>query len=70
MSQKVIEQIIGRLVLDPEFRKQMASDRRQALAGYALSDDERVALDGLDLAELEGAATDLEQRVSKGILDN
>ena len=70
MSQEMVEQIIGRLVLDPEFRKQMAADRKQALAGYTLSDDERAALAGLDLAELEGAATNLEQRVSKGILDN
>lgn len=70
MSKTTIEQIIGRLVMDPEFRRQMAADRAQALAGFELTLDERASLDGLDLAELEGAATDLEQRVSKGLLSN
>ena len=70
MSQYVVEQFIGRLVLDAEFRKQMTENRVQALRGYALSDDERAGLDSLDLAELEAAATALEERVSKGITSN
>jgi hypothetical protein len=70
MSQAAVEQIIGRLVLDLEFRKQMAANREQALAGYDLTVEERAALDGLNLAELEGPASTLEERVSKGILAN
>jgi hypothetical protein len=70
MSQTTVEQIIGRLVLEPEFRRQMATDQAQALAGYDLTDDERASLSGLDLVELEGAATTLEERVSKGLTGN
>jgi hypothetical protein len=70
MSQNTVEQIVGRLVLDPEFRRQMAANRDQALSGYQLSAEERAALDGLDMSELEGAASALEERVSKGILEN
>jgi hypothetical protein len=70
MSRTTLEQIIGRLVLEPEFRRQMAADRGHALAEYDLTDEERAGLNGLDLAELEGAASSLEERVSKGITAN
>ena len=70
MSRTTLEEIIGRLVLDPEFRRQMAASREQALAGYELTLDERASLDSLNLAELEGAASALEERISKGITAN
>jgi hypothetical protein len=70
MSKDAMEQIIGRLVIDQKFRRQVAADRVQALAGYDLTVDEQAALAGLDLAELEGPASSLEERVSKGLTAN
>ena len=70
MSQATVEKIIGRLVLDADFRQQMAKDREQALANYDLTDGERAGLASLDLAEIESAATTLDERVSKGLEQN
>ena len=70
MSQATVEKIVGRLVLDADFRQQMAKDRTKALAGYELTDEERAGLANLDLAEIEGAASALDERVSKGLLGN
>ena len=70
MSKDAMEQIIGRLVLDPEFRQQMVASRDQALAGYALTQEQRAALAGLDMSDLEAAAALLDERVSKGLQAN
>jgi hypothetical protein len=70
MSKETLEQIIGRLVMDKEFRQQLRADRARALAAYQLTDEERAALDGLDLTEVASAASLLDERVSKGLENN
>ena len=70
MSQANVEKIVGRLVLDADFRQQMAKDRAAALAHYDLTDGERAGLASLDLAEIESAASMLDERVSKGLESN
>jgi hypothetical protein len=67
MSQSNVEQIVGRLVLDPDFRQQMSTDRQRALAGYDLSEEERGQLLNLDLSLFAGAVSLLDERVSKGM---
>lgn len=68
MSQSNVEQIVGRLVLDREFRRQMAADRQQALAGYELTDEERAHFLRLDLDDFQSAVSQLDERVSKGVM--
>jgi hypothetical protein len=67
MSQSNVEQIVGRLVLDREFRQQMSAERERALASYDLSDDERTQLLALDLSGFDSAVSLLDERVSKGM---
>ena len=65
MSQKVVEQIIGRMLLDREFRKLVAADMGKALAGYELSEDERNGLKNIDLNDFHQAVSGLDERISK-----
>lgn len=67
MSQAAVEQVIGRMLLDPGFRNQMASDRQRALSGFDLTEQERAGLDNVDLADFDRTITGLDARVSKGI---
>jgi hypothetical protein len=70
MSQKAVEQIIGRMLLDREFRKLVATDMEQALAGYELTEDERVRFKSLDIDDFNKTVTGLDERVSKGAMIN
>ena len=66
MSQSVVEQIIGRLVIDPAFREQMAYNREAALAEFDLTSEERANFEAMDLNEFNQGAAALDERVSKG----
>jgi hypothetical protein len=66
MSQAAVEQVVGKLVLDRAFRKQMASNMPQALAGYDLTDGEREGFTHVDLEDFHQSVTGLDERVSKG----
>ena len=66
MSQKSVEQILGRMLLDGEFRKQVAGDMVQALAGYDLTETEREGFKNMDLDDFHKTVTGLDERVSKG----
>ena len=70
MSQAAVEQVVGKLLLDRAFRKQMASNMWQALAGYDLTDGEREGFKSMDLDDFHQSVTGLDQRVSKGLLSN
>jgi hypothetical protein len=65
MSQQTVEQIIGRLVIDKEFRARMNTDRAATLAAFDLTDDERSALANVNLEEFNAGISSLDQRVSK-----
>ncbi len=66
MSQAAVEQVVGKMLLDAEFRKLMASDMTQALAGFDLTEEERVGLKNIDLVDLQQTVTGLDERISKG----
>lgn len=66
MSQQAVEQIIGKMLLNREFRKQVAADMGQALAGYDLTDVEREGFKTMDLNDFHQSVTGLDERVSKG----
>ena len=70
MSQAAVEQVVGKLVLDQKFRKQMTNDMPTALAGFDLTEGEREGFKGIDLDDFHESVTGLDERVSKGILQN
>jgi hypothetical protein len=65
MSKKVVEQIIGRLVTDPKFRKLFFSDPDKALAEYNLTKEERQALLAMKPEHVEEFAGKLDKRITK-----
>lgn len=70
MSQAAVEQVIGKLMIDREFRKKMAADINQALAGCDLTPGEREGFTHLDLSDFDKAVGGLDERVSKGLTAN
>jgi len=67
MSQKAVEQIVGKMLLDTQFRKLMSTDMSKALAGYDLTEEERQGFKDTNLQDFSQSLTGLEERVSKGI---
>ena len=66
MSRMVVEQLIGKLVVDEHFREAVAAQGMQALSGYDLTDDERAAFMKMNLADVGAGAQELDTRISKG----
>ncbi len=67
MSQKAVEQVVGKMLLDTKFRQLMASNMSQALAGFELTEAEREGFKNMDLQDFSQSLTGLDERVSKGI---
>ena len=67
MSQKAVEQVVGKMLLDTQFRQLMASNMSQALAGFELTEAEREGFKNMDLQDFSQSLTGLDERVSKGI---
>lgn len=67
MSREAVEAIIGRAVLDSEFRSALFANAEETLAGYGLSDVEMTALKAVDAETLESFAGVLEDRISKSL---
>jgi hypothetical protein len=70
MSQRSVEQVIGRLATDEEFRLRFQTDRKSTLeemsaGGHPLTAIERLALTELDLAACERFAGCLDSRIQK-----
>ena len=65
MSQDAVSQIIGRAVVDAEFRQLLFSNPDQALQGYDLTEDEWDALKNLKQDDLEDFSTRLDSRITK-----
>ncbi len=65
MSQDAVSQIIGRAVIDTEFRNLLFSNPDQALEGHDLTDDEMEALKNLKQEDLEDFSTKLDSRITK-----
>jgi hypothetical protein len=70
MSQRNVEQVIGRLVTDEGFRRRFARDRRKAIeeilaTGCELNPCERQALAGIDLQEVDRLAGAIDPSIQK-----
>ena len=67
MSQAAVEQVIGRMTLDREFRKQVQASPGTALASFELTADERDGFARMDHADFDQAMAGVDERVSKGM---
>ena len=56
----VVEQIIGKLIVDPTFRQMFKVDRERTLDRYSLTPAERSGLMQLDSQAIEGAVRNLQ----------
>lgn len=65
MSIEHVKLVIGRAVLEPDYREKLFSEPEKALAEYELSEDEAKALKGLDRERFNEATGELEERISK-----
>jgi len=60
----VVEQIVGKLILDPAFRQAFRADRQKTLARYSLTPAERNGLMQFDVQALEVAVRNLQMSKS------
>ncbi len=65
MSQASVEQVIGKLLIDADFRAAVTANPAEALAGFDLTEEEREALGQIDASSFETAAAELDPRISK-----
>jgi Ribosomally synthesized peptide prototyped by Frankia Franean1_4349. len=65
MSLEAVQQIIGRAVVDAEFRQKLIDSAREACVGYDLTEEELDALEALDSESLKAFAGTLDTRISK-----
>ena len=65
MSQQVVQNVIGRAVMDQEFRQLLFSDPDKAFAGYDLTEEEKAVLRQLDATEVASFAGQLDERITK-----
>ena len=63
MSRQALEAIIGRAVVNEEFRLLLFADPEMALVGYELTEKELAALRKLDAESLEGCNKLIARRV-------
>jgi len=63
MSREALEAVIGRAVIDEEFRLALFADPDAALAGYELTEDELAALKMMDAESLDACAGKVGRRV-------
>lgn len=65
MSLEDVKQVIGRAVLDAEFRNQLFSDPENSLEDYDLTDEERAGLKNIERDKFDAMASALEERMSR-----
>ena len=65
MSKQAVEAIIGKAVIDAEFREALFANPDGVLAEYDLTDEETVALKAIDFETMESFAGTLDERISK-----
>ena len=67
MSRQALESVIGRTILDEEFRFAVFADPETALVVYELTEDELAALKSLDAESLDACAAMLEEWVHRNL---
>ena len=65
MSLEDVKQVIGRAVLDAEFREMLFTDPDSALQEYELDEEELAGLKKLEREKFDTLADSLEERVSR-----
>jgi Ribosomally synthesized peptide prototyped by Frankia Franean1_4349. len=65
MSLENVQTIIGRAIIEPEYRDLLFNDPAKAMEGYDLTKEELQALESIEKEKLNTLANDLEERVSK-----
>ena len=68
MSKEAVEAIIGKAVVDSEFREALFANPDEALAGYELTEVEIAALKAVDAETMESFAGSLDERISKSLI--
>jgi hypothetical protein len=68
MSKAAVEQVLGKLILDSEFRAAVYANPGSALANYDLTPEEMQSLSQVDKEEMHQAVSELDQRISKAKL--
>ena len=65
MSQREIQRLIGKALIDELFRRRLLSDPEEAVRshGFDLTEEELAALKARDRAEAEALATEMDQRL-------
>lgn len=71
MSREDLERLIGRAVLEPEFRESLSTDLEQAIheAGFDLTAEEIDALKAVDVEKAMAAAEDLASATKEPWID-
>lgn len=65
MSREAVESVIGKAILDGEFREALFASPEETLAGCDLSEEEVAALKTIDAETMETLAGTLYERISK-----
>ena len=65
MSLDNVHTIIGRAILEPEYRELLFNDPAKALEGYDLTAEEAQAVKGIKKEKLNVLSNELEERISK-----
>jgi hypothetical protein len=66
MSREALQGVIGRAIIDEEFRRALFADPEVALAGYALTQGEVAALKRMDAESLDACARSIGRRIASG----
>ena len=65
MSMETVKQVIGRAVIEKEYRELLFSEPEKALAEYDLSEEEVASLVGMEREAFDATANELEERISR-----
>ena len=68
MGKDAVEAVIGKAVLDSQFREVLFANPEEALAEYDLTEEETTALRAIDFETMESFAGTLDERISKTYL--
>jgi hypothetical protein len=68
VSRQVLEDVIGRAILDSEFRLKLFADPDSILAGYELTSAELAALKSIDAESLDACADGIGRRVLRTLV--
>ena len=65
MSAEGVKQVIGRAVVDEEFRTLLFANPAEALNGFDLADEERTQLQTITRDEFDKVTSEVEKRISR-----